>query len=317
MTTPKRLAETSKGKRSWVQESVRKGDIRFDTADVIIIIVLALLFAYPMYLVFISAFSSPREVFSGRVFLLPRGSNEDGLKMVLNTSSLWSGYRNTILYTLLGTSINLFVTITGAFVLSRKNFLFKGVISFLVVFTMFFSGGMIPSFLLIRSLKLLNTVWALVLPGACSTWNLMVAKTFLQTSIPDELSEAARIDGCGHTRFLVSIVLPCSSTLIAVMVLFYGVSHWNSYWNAMMYMTKTETYPLQLVLRNILLQAEVAVQQAQSGDTDAASSLAELYYRSESMKYIVVVAAVLPMLVVFPFIQKYFIKGVMIGSVKG
>ena len=207
---------------------------------------------------------------------------------------------------------------TGAFVLSRKTFALRGVLNWMVLITMFFGGGMIPTYLLVKNLGMLNTVWALVLPGAISTWNLIITRTFISSSIPDELQEAAQIDGCNNARFFVSIVLPNSSTIIAVIGLFYAVDHWLSYWNAMLYITKSEMYPLQLVLRDILLKAEVALQNAQSGtDLDGGASIVELLRISESVKYIVVIAGTLPLLIVFPFVEKYFVKGVMIGSVKG
>ena len=170
----------------------------------------------------------------------------------------------------------------------------------------------------VRDLHLLNTVWALVLPGAISTWNLIITRTFISSSIPAELQDAAQIDGCNNARFFVSIVLPNSTTIIAVIGLFYAVDHWLSYWNAMLYITNEEMYPLQLVLRDILLKAEVALQSAQSGENmESATAVVELLRISESVKYIVVIAGTLPLLIVFPFVEKYFVKGVMIGSIKG
>lgn len=311
------MAEKTKKHRSWMYHAKRRGDLTYDLVNFIIVIVLTLLFFYPLYLVVISAFSSPDMVFGGKVLLWPKGNNMDGFKEVLKTSSLWTGYGNTIIITIVGVIINLFVTFTGAYALSKKTFALRKPISFMVIFTMFFSGGMIPSFLLVKGLGLINTIWSLILPGACSTWNLMVARTFLQASIPDELHDAALIDGCNNTRFLVSVVLPLSTTLIAVLGLFYGVGHWNNYWNAMLYITDVKKYPLQLVLRNILLQAKVAMQEAKTTGMVENTTVVELYYRSESMKYIVVVASILPMAIIFPFVEKYFVKGVMIGSIKG
>ena len=252
------------------------------------------------------------------MLLIPKGFNAEGFQRVLQNYSLWRGYLNSICYTILGTAINLALTMTGAFVLSRKTFALRGVLNWMVLITMFFGGGMIPTYLLVKNLGMLNTVWALVLPGAISTWNLIITRTFISSSIPDELQEAAQIDGCNNARFFVSIVLPNSSTIIAVIGLFYAVDHWLSYWNAMLYITKSEMYPLQLVLRDILLKAEVALQNAQSGaDLDGGASIVELLRISESVKYIVVIAGTLPLLIVFPFVEKYFVKGVMIGSVKG
>lgn len=314
----KETASNAREKISWKEKSKVQGDFRFDVVNMIALTILMLIFFYPMYLCLISAISSPEEVFAGRVLLIPKGFNAEGFQRVLQNDSLWRGYLNSICYTILGTAINLALTMTGAFVLSRKTFALRGVLNWMVLITMFFGGGMIPTYLLVKNLGMLNTVWALVLPGAISTWNLIITRTFISSSIPDELQEAAQIDGCNNARFFVSIVLPNSSTIIAVIGLFYAVDHWLSYWNAMLYITKSEMYPLQLVLRDILLKAEVALQNAQSGtDLDGGASIVELLRISESVKYIVVIAGTLPLLIVFPFVEKYFVKGVMIGSVKG
>lgn len=305
-------------KDNWYKKSKTQGDLHFDICIMILLGLLTLVFFYPMYLCLISAISSPEEVFAGRVLLWPKGFNYEGFRRVLANDSLWRGYVNTLFYTVVGACVNLALTMTGAFVLSRRTFALRGVLNWMVLFTMFFSGGMIPTYLLVKDLKLLNTVWSLVLPGAISTWNLIITRTFLATSIPDELQDAAQIDGCNNVRFFVSVVLPNASTIIAVIGLFYAVGHWLSYWNAMLYITKPEMYPLQLVLRDILLKAEVALQSAQSGQNmENATAVVELLRISESVKYIVVIAGTLPLLIVFPFVEKYFVKGVMIGSIKG
>ena len=303
---------------SWARKSKIQGDFRFDVVNIIVLGLITLLFFYPMYLCLISAVSSPEEVYAGRVLLLPKGFNSEGFQRVIENDSLWRGYLNTIFYTVLGTCINLALTMTGAFVLSRRTFALRTPLNWMVLFTMFFGGGMIPTYLLVKDLKLLNTVWSLVLPGAISTWNLIITRTFLATSIPNELQEAAYIDGCNNIRFFLRIVLPNATTIIAVIGLFYAVDHWLSYWNAMLYITDETKYPLQLVLRDILLKAEVALESARSGeDSESAMAVVELLRISESVKYIVVIAGTLPLLIVFPFVEKYFVKGVMIGSVKG
>ncbi len=303
---------------SWARKSKIQGDFRFDVVNMIVLGLITLLFFYPMYLCLISAVSSPEEVYAGRVLLFPKGFNSEGFQRVIENDSLWRGYLNTIFYTMLGTCINLALTMTGAFVLSRRTFALRTPLNWMVLFTMFFGGGMIPTYLLVKDLKLLNTVWSLVLPGAISTWNLIITRTFLATSIPNELQEAAYIDGCNNIRFFLRIVLPNATTIIAVIGLFYAVDHWLSYWNAMLYITDETRYPLQLVLRDILLKAEVALQSAQSGENmESATAVVDLLRISESVKYIVVIAGTLPLLIVFPFVEKYFVKGVMIGSVKG
>ena len=303
---------------SWARKSKIQGDFRFDVVNMIVLGLITLLFFYPMYLCLISAVSSPEEVYAGRVLLFPKGFNSEGFQRVIENDSLWRGYLNTIFYTMLGTCINLALTMTGAFVLSRRTFALRTPLNWMVLFTMFFGGGMIPTYLLVKDLKLLNTVWSLVLPGAISTWNLIITRTFLATSIPNELQEAAYIDGCNNIRFFLRIVLPNATTIIAVIGLFYAVDHWLSYWNAMLYITDETRCPLQLVLRDILLKAEVALESARSGeDSESAMAVVELLRISESVKYIVVIAGTLPLLIVFPFVEKYFVKGVMIGSVKG
>ena len=303
---------------SWARKSKIQGDFRFDVVNIIVLGLITLLFFYPMYLCLISAVSSPEEVYAGRVLLFPKGFNSEGFQRVIENDSLWRGYLNTIFYTVLDTCINLALTMTGAFVLSRRTFALRTPLNWMVLFTMFFGGGMIPTYLLVKDLKLLNTVWSLVLPGAISTWNLIITRTFLATSIPNELQEAAYIDGCNNIRFFLRIVLPNATTIIAVIGLFYAVDHWLSYWNAMLYITDETRYPLQLVLRDILLKAEVALQSAQSGENmESATAVVDLLRISESVKYIVVIAGTLPLLIVFPFVEKYFVKGVMIGSVKG
>ena len=303
---------------SWARKSKIQGDFRFDVVNIIVLGLITLLFFYPMYLCLISAVSSPEEVYAGRVLLFPKGFNSEGFQRVIENDSLWRGYLNTIFYTVLGTCINLALTMTGAFVLSRRTFALRTPLNWMVLFTMFFGGGLIPTYLLVKDLKLLNTVWSLVLPGAISTWNLIITRTFLATSIPNELQEAAYIDGCNNIRFFLRIVLPNATTIIAVIGLFYAVDHWLSYWNAMLYITDETRYPLQLVLRDILLKAEVALQSAQSGENmESATAVVDLLRISESVKYIVVIAGTLPLLIVFPFVEKYFVKGVMIGSVKG
>ena len=301
------------------QVILRSGSDRaFDIALAVICGLIFISVLYPLYFVVLASFSDPIQVAGGKVWLWTTQPTLDGYKKVFEYEKLWVGYRNTIVYALVGVAAHMLVTIPAAYALSRKDAMLRGPIMMLFTITMFFGGGMIPTYLLVKNLGMLNTVWALVLPGAISTWNLIITRTFISSSIPDELQEAAQIDGCNNARFFVSIVLPNSSTIIAVIGLFYAVDHWLSYWNAMLYITKSEMYPLQLVLRDILLKAEVALQNAQSGtDLDGGASIVELLRISESVKYIVVIAGTLPLLIVFPFVEKYFVKGVMIGSVKG
>ena len=299
-------------KHGWILQSKRQGDLGFDLINIVLVGLITLLFAYPLYLVLISAFSTPNAVYRGEVLFWFQGSNWSGLQRVLSDDSLLRGYGNTIYYTVVGTAINLIMTT----MLSRRSFALRTPLTVMFTITMFFGGGMIPTYLLVRNLNLLNTVWALVLPGAISTWNLIIGRTFLNMTISEELFDAAAIDGCNNFTFFIRIVLPLSSTLIAVLGLFYAVGHWNSYWSALLYITKTDMYPLQLVLRDILLQSQLSAQMMPDA-TDMENLQAHMQEIAESVKYIVVLAAVAPMMIVFPFVEKYFVKGVMIGSIKG
>ena len=222
------------------------------------------------------------------------------------------GYLNTFIYTTVGTSINLLLTTMGAYALSRKNLYGRNVITAILIFTMFFSGGMIPTYLVVKSLHMLNTIWAMVIPGAISVYNLIIMRTFFQTSIPDELEEAAHIDGCSNIQTLIRIVLPLSTPILAVMVLFYAVSHWNTFFDGLIYLTDRNKFPLQLILREILIQNRVA-----DMDSTLEESLIQQAIAVEGLKYALVVVANLPVLIMYPFVQKYFVKGVMIGSLKG
>ncbi|MEG0766709.1 MAG: carbohydrate ABC transporter permease [Clostridia bacterium] len=303
-------------RQGWIRNSRRQGDLTFDLINVVLVGLIALLCFYPMYLVAISAFSSPSAVYNGQVLLWPKGNNWAGIQRVLQDDSILRGYANTIYYTALGTTINVLLTMVSAFVLSRKQFALRKPLLIMTAFTMFFGGGMIPTFLLIRDLKMLDSVWSLVLPGAISTWNLIIARTFITMSVSDELQDAASIDGCNHLRFFLHIVLPVSSTIVAVLGLFYAVGHWNSYWSALLYIRTTDKYPLQMVLRDILLRSQISAQMLQD-EMDLGNTVARMYEIAESVKYVVVLAACLPILLIFPFVEKYFVKGVMIGSIKG
>ena len=230
-----------------------RADRAFDILDYVLLTLAFLAVAYPLYFVVIASISDPVAVYEGRVVLWPIKPTLEGYARIFSYESLFTGYRNTLLYTVVGTAINVVLTVTAGYALSRKELVGRNVMMMGVMFTMIFSGGMIPNYLLVRDLNLYNTMWALILPGAVSTWNLIVCRTFFQQTIPDELKEAAELDGCGDTSFFLRIVLPVSSAIIAVMILFYAVSHWNSYYNALLYLTSTNKYPLQLVLRNILI----------------------------------------------------------------
>lgn len=271
-----------------------------------------IIFLYPLIYIVSSSFSSVDAVVTGKVRLLPVDFSLDGYKAVFQSSKIWSGYFNSILYTVAGTAINIVVTLLAAYPLSRPDLKGKNVIMMIFTFTMIFDGGIVPTYLVVSNLKLLDSIWAMVLPGAMSVYFMIIAKTFFQTTIPLELQEAAQMEGCTTPQLIWHVILPLSKAIIAVLVLFYAISHWNSYFNALLYLNTESKQPLQLVLREILIRN----QQNASMVKDAA-----LLEKSEGLKqllkYSLIVVSSLPVLCIYPFVQKYFVKGVMIGSVKG
>ena len=284
----------------------------FNVTITIITFIFIILCAYPLIYVVSASFSDPMDIFAGKVWLLPSSPTLKGYKTVFDYPDVWIGYGNSVFYTVFGTLINVFMTVLAAYPLSRKDLKYRKPIIMLFTFTMLFNAGMIPNYLLIRDLHLLNTRWALLIPGAISVYNMIIVRTFFMSNIPDELLESARLDGCSDFRFLLNIVLPLSGAVIAVITLYYAVGHWNQYFNAVLYLTDKNTYPLQVFLRNILLENSV-------NDLSAGSvaNESERTYLNELLKYSLIVVASAPLLAVYPFIQKYFVKGVMIGAVKG
>lgn len=265
---------------------------------------------YPIYFIVIASFSDPSSVANGQVWVFPKGFTLEGYKELLRHENIWIGYRNTILYTVVGTLIGLVVNISAAYALSRKDLVGRKFFSLFFIFTMFFSGGLIPTFLIIRDFHLYNTFLVMVLPFSVVVFDMIVARTFFQTSIPGDLWEAAQIDGCGNLRYFVLVVLPLSKAIIAVLGLWIAVGYWNSYFNALIYLKDPNLYPLQLILRNILITNQM---QSGMGTGEAAQVALRL---ANLMRYSVIIIATIPIMCVYPFIQKYFNQGVMIGAVK-
>lgn len=288
------------------------GDKVFDAVNMVLMAVILMVIIYPLWFVIIASVSDPARVMAGEVLLLPANVSLEAYRMVFRDSMIMTGYRNTLLYTLLGTAINLVLTVLAAYPLSRRDWVGRGFFMGVIMFTMFFSGGTIPTYLTVSSLGMINTVWAIVLPGAVSVYNTVVMRTFFLHSIPMELQEAAQVDGCSNTRLLLRIVLPLSKPILAVMVLFYGVMHWNAFFGALIYLTDSRRYPLQLVLRSILIQNTAS--QDMLGEVDTIGNRVML---AETIKYALIIVSTLPMMVLYPFLQKFFEKGVMIGAVKG
>ncbi|MGE7827381.1 carbohydrate ABC transporter permease [Paenibacillus sp. NPDC093718] len=286
-----------------------RADRLFDLFNYAFLTLLLIVILYPLYFIIIASVSDPISVSGGKVWLFPVDFTLEGYQRIMENQTIWVGYKNTLVYMTVGTAVNVAITVTGAYPLSRKDMYGRHLFMFLITFTMFFSGGLIPTYLLVKSLGLMNSMWALILPGAVSVWNLIITRTFFQHNIPDELREAAAMDGCSDFKFFLQVALPLSKSILAVLVLFYGVSHWNSFFSALIYLRDEAQYPLQLVLRNILIQNEV--QELMNLDLGASNSL------SESIKYGVIIVASVPVLILYPMVQKYFVKGVMIGSLKG
>jgi len=276
------------------------------------LVLVSVVVLYPVFFVGIASISNPENVMRGEVWLWPKNISLVGYERLFANSELMKGYGNTLLYTVAGTMLNLVMTIAAAYPLSRPDFSGRTIFTILIVFTMFFSGGMIPTYLLIKDLGMLDTFWVMIIPSALSVWNMLIMKTFFQNSIPKEIQEAAFMDGCSNMKVLTRIVLPLSGPVLAVMVLFYAVGHWNSYFNALIYLSDRDKYPLQLFLREILVQGQMQEMVDISDD-----SLARSMMDAEAIKYAAVIITNLPMLILYPFLQKYFIKGVMIGAVKG
>lgn len=279
----------------------------------------------PLLFIISNSISDYRAIYAGKVWIWPVDITLASYKLAFQLPDLWRAYANTIYYMVLGTVINVVMTILAAYPLSRKDFKARKPVIFLFAFTMYFSGGMIPSYILVRQLHLINTVWAITIPGAISVWNLIIMRTFFMFTIPDELFEAAKLDGCSDFRFLVKVVIPLSGAIIAVMALFYGVGHWNSYFGPLMYLNDNSKYPLQIVLRKMLLpdlggswnQRSVNITQSMVNSLVTATSDAVLQQFQETIKYALIVLSSLPVLIIYPFVQKYFVKGIMVGSLKG
>ena len=294
------------------QKNLINGDKIFYILITLILTIFFLMVLYPCIFVIAASFSSSSAVMAGKVYLWPVNFSLEGYKIVFRTKDVWIGFANSVFYTVVGTAINIAMTMLCAYALSRKDLPGRNGLMLFFTFTMFFSGGMIPHYILVKSLGILNTRWSLLLPGALSVYNMIMARTYLQANIPQELLEASQMDGCSDVRYMIQVVLPLSKAIIAVLVLFYGVAHWNQYFNAMIYLQSEELYPLTVFLREILQANTVDPSSVQ--DPELQAKLAEL---ANVMKYSLIVVTMIPILIIYPFVQKYFVKGVMIGSVKG
>ncbi len=297
-----------------------RSDRVFVTVNSFFLILFFLITLYPMLFVLSASFSDPKAVAAGKMVLLPISPSLQAYTFILGYKEIWIGYGNTLFYTLVGTLINLALTIPCAYALSRRDCPFRGIIMTLFMITMYFGGGLIPDYLNVKDFGLLNTRAIMLISGAVSTYNLIIARTFFANTIPWELHEAAFLDGCSDFRALLKIILPLSAPIIVVLTLYYGVGHWNSYFNALIYLSDRKKFPLQVFLREILTIGKFAESAFESGvdmSAEDAMVLMKQVDTANMIKYGVIVASTVPMMIIYPWVQKYFAKGVMIGSVKG
>jgi len=287
-----------------------RSDRIFDMVNITICCIIFFLVAYPLVYIISASFSDPLAVLQGRMVLWPIDPRVSAYFDVFKHQDVMTGYKNSLILVVLGTTTNMILTFFGAYILSRKDFFGRTFLTMMFAFTMFFSGGMIPTYLVVKSLGLLNTRWALILPGAISMYNLIVMRTFFQNSIPDSLIESAEVDGASQLYILFHIVVPLSHAIIAVIALFYGVGHWNQYFQALLYLSNRALYPLQLILREILLLSQVQ-------DLVDTQGFADQLLQGEGIKYALIIVASVPVMVAYPFIQRHFVKGVMLGAIKG
>ncbi len=297
-----------------------RGDRAFGIVNGLLIALSFAITLYPLIYVISASISSPDAVASGRMILWPVDITWKGYQYILQYGDIWTGYANTLFYTLVGTSINLIVTLPCAYGLSRRDVPFRGLVMTLFLITMYISGGLIPGYINLSEMHMINTRWVLLLPGAVSTYNLIVARTFFSNTIPWELHEAAFLDGCSNIRLFLKIVLPLSAPIVVVMTLYYGVAHWNSYFSAMIYLSDRSKYPLQVFLREILTKGQFAADAVKSGAAFTEEEMIAMMKETETanlIKYCVIIVSTVPMMILYPFLQRFFAKGVMIGAVKG
>lgn len=290
-------------------------DKGFDVLNTIFVTIIVLLIVYPLIFVLSASISSPSAVNTGKMWLWPVEISFNGFKTVFQNDAIWSGYRNTIIYTIVGTILHLVILLPCSFALSRKEVVGKQFIMWFILFTMLFNGGLIPTYLVVQSLGMVDTIWAIVIPNVVGAWSILVARAFFQQSIPDQLVEASKMDGATEFQIFFKVVLPLSLPIIAVMALFHAVGLWNQYFNALIYLSDETKYPLQLILREILILNEGMTGGAGT-EGASASSFAEQIETASLIKYAVIIVSSLPLLIVYPFVQRFFVKGVLIGSVK-
>ena len=295
-----------------MQKRTSRFDMGFDVVSTALLVLCLLIVLYPMYFIVIASISDATSIATGKVLLLPKNIDLAGYRRIFQDTRIWKGYWNSLVYTVASTIIGVITTAMAGYSFSRKDLVGRKILITLYVFTMYFSGGLIPTYLVVKQLGLSGSPWIVILMGAVSVYNVIIARSFFSSNIPDDLFEAASIDGCTNGRFFVSIVLPLSKAILAVLALYYAVAQWNGYFNAMIYLNKPAHFPIQLILREILISSQTV-----TVDVSDVEAIQEMQRIAATVKYGVIVIASIPMLMMYPFIQKYFVKGVMIGSVKG
>jgi len=288
----------------------------FDITNILIMVTLLIIFVFPLWFIIVASFSDPDAVYAGRVLVWVKDFTLIGYKQIFEYDPIWLGYRNNIFYTVLGTVINMVVTVLCAYPLAQKDWLpRKFWIKFCMV-PMFFGGGLIPTYLVIKKLGMVDTIWAMLIPGALSFYNALIVRNYFMNSIPKELREASELDGATHSQYLLKVVLPLSKPVLAVVALYYAVGHWNDYYTSLIYIRNEDLYPLQRILRNVLGSA-TSMAEAGKGTSSMTQSYINTRELALSLKYTTIIAGILPMMIIYPFVQKHFVKGVMIGSIKG
>jgi len=299
------------------REQLKNSDASFNILIHLTALVAIFVCAYPIYYTIIASISDPNAVITGKVLLWPVNLTWDSYRSVLRYALVWTGYKNTLLYTTAGTVWNLFLLIPASYAMAKGGLKGKKLIMVFFVFTMYFSGGTIPYYLLIKQMNLINNPLVMILPGGFSVFNMIITRTYFANTFPVSLAESARIDGAGELRVFIQIALPLSGAIVAVMALYHAVGHWNSFFSALLFLNDSRYYPLQLVLRQVLIQNQGMTVDTGNMSTDEMADLLRRKRLAETMKYSLIIIANLPILVAYPFAQKYFVKGVMIGSIKG
>lgn len=310
----KKGGNTMKRNKSGFKKSYN--DKIFDIVNILIMCVLLVIFIWPLWFVVIASLSEPNEVWLGNVILWPKGFTLVAYEALKDYGDIWIGYRNTLFYTIVGTAVNMVMTVFAAYPLSRKDFMPRNVLMVFFMITMYFSGGLIPTYLVVNKLHLTNTVWAMIIPGAVSFYNVIVTRTYFINSIPTSLQEAAELDGANTFQLMLKVIIPLSKPILAVIGLYYAVGHWNDFYTALIYINNRDYLPLQSFLRDLLMSSKLSITGTNAAGLDAATLEAKRQL-SQTLKYSVIIVSTVPVLCIYPFIQKYFVKGVMIGSVKG